>query len=397
MRVALRNSNQSLYDNLDDFQDGNIKNETKEEVKVNALKNNQGIKGVMLALFAALVSGSLVVMIKKINLLTGAENVVIRYIMQVIIHSMIGCYLKINLLGERQQRKLLCLRGVFGFFGVISAYIGIWLIDPSDGSAIVQSYVVMTAILSRFFLNEKLTITHFLSLILSIFGIFLICQPSFILTRLPFLNHTVFHSNISRNDFENNKFLAQHHYVLGASSSFLCAFSVSFVNILLRKLAVKKAHYAVVTLYTSVMGLPIALLLSYILMYTGASNLVYNYNHKFNELIWHILFSVIAGIISALNQIISNLSFKYIEASKISLIRASDLFFVYLFQYIFLNVESKILTTIGAVLILSSTLFILIFEILDEKHSKNLDKHKQSSPKEPKILSCFEKLFFYRF
>ena len=87
------------------------------------------------------------------------------------------CY-KVNILGPKGSRSLLIVRGLIGLFGVIFFYFGLLFIPPSDCSAIAHCSIIITAILSRLFLKEKLGIPHIIALLFTIAGVTFISKPT---------------------------------------------------------------------------------------------------------------------------------------------------------------------------------------------------------------------------
>lgn len=96
---------------------------------------------------------------------------------------------KLNPLGPQKQRKLLFFRGCVGTCALLTFYFAFKLLDPSDCIAIVHSSVIITSILARIFLKEKLTIAHIVALLLTAVGIFLISKPKSLFNEILHLNH----------------------------------------------------------------------------------------------------------------------------------------------------------------------------------------------------------------
>jgi hypothetical protein len=79
------------------------------------------------------------------------------------------------------------------------------------------------------------------------------------------------------------------------------------------------------------------------------------------------------------NQAILMLSLKYEEAFKISLLKTSDMLFVFILQYFLLGIQTNANNLIGVFLIGSSTLIIFAFKYFDDKYALSLEKAKQLS------------------
>jgi hypothetical protein len=103
-------------------------------------------------------------------------------------------------------------------------------------------------------------------------------------------------------------------------------------------------------------------------------------------------------MIASCNQIIFNLSLQYEDASKISIIKTTELFFIFLMQYFFLNIKTDYLNMIGAFLILTSTLIIILYKIFDQIESEKIkfqtnDKNQYQSI----VIKLVKKILFFKF
>lgn len=127
--------------------------------------------GLFIALLSAVFLSLSNVLIKKAKFFSGTEQTTIRYFIQGLIMLCIARYNKLNIFGEKGDRKLLILRGVFGTIGLTTLHLSLKLIDPSDSVALFHTNVIIVALLARFILNEKFSLTHIFSLILAISGI----------------------------------------------------------------------------------------------------------------------------------------------------------------------------------------------------------------------------------
>ena len=71
-------------------------------------------------------------------------------------------YNKMKVLGPRRHFKLLLARGMLGSLSLFPFYYSVILLDPSDSSTLFHSSLIITAVISRLFLGEKLTLAHFM-------------------------------------------------------------------------------------------------------------------------------------------------------------------------------------------------------------------------------------------
>jgi drug/metabolite transporter (DMT)-like permease len=340
---------------------------------------SKSLYGIPLAFGYALGHSIISITIKKAYLLSGSEQTTIRYLIQMILMFMVVSYKKLDICGYRDQSFLLISRALLGVIGLIAAYYAILFIDPSDSSSIINSSVVITALLSRILLKEKLSIVHVLAIVTAIVGVVFISQPS-----LLFLNNNQSNSTGLNLSFINQTDPGAVFSVInpklfttfGLLLASVTAFALSGVTIILKKLSTKKVHYSLNILFTSILGLPVSLLLSLVLILTSQSKLLYNIEHKSDELLIHLLYAILSSVVGVIAQILFNLSLQYEDASKVSIIKTSEIFFAFLLQYALLNIKSNMFKIVGGVLIFVSSAAILTYNIFENKHSKRKKTRK---------------------
>jgi drug/metabolite transporter (DMT)-like permease len=365
-------------------------------IKKKLLNRFYGIRGCILAFASTLITPISMILVKKAHLFNGFEQAFIRYLIQLILMIGIAKFKKLNMFGPKKQRKLLTLRALIGVAGLLCAYFSLSLIMPSDAGALAQSNVVLTALVARFVLDEKLTMAHILAIVLTLSGAMFICQPTFLFSNDGPTVNTNFTRALNISNSTSNQQIAMANrnseresflYSIGLLIAFFDAVCMCLAQILIRKLCIRKVHFVTINIYTSYIGLPFCGIASIIFYFFGITNR--NELTEFNLLKWHLLIVCLVALLGTLNQVILNLSLKYEDASKVAVIRTTDLFFSFLFQYLILNITSELLNIIGALLILSSTLLILVYKFLDER---NQDKQRQSQ--EPSI---FKRFVFFKF
>lgn len=127
-------------------------------------------KGSLIAILSACSLALSNVFIRKTQLFTGTEQVMVRYVLQTVIMLSIAGYKGFNILGAKKHRKLLFARGILGVCGLIGIHISIKFINPSDAISIVNTNVILVAIIARFVLKEKLSYVHFFAILTALIG-----------------------------------------------------------------------------------------------------------------------------------------------------------------------------------------------------------------------------------
>ena len=148
----------------------------KKTLKERLLKFHGFFFGILSAIFLALSN----VFIKKTTILSGSEQVAVRYTLQLFIMMIIIKATGNSLIGTKESRKLLMLRGFLAGLTMILTHFTVKLINPTDAVSIFSLKTIIVSIIARIVLKEKVNLAHLICLFLSIIGIFLIAQESLI-------------------------------------------------------------------------------------------------------------------------------------------------------------------------------------------------------------------------
>ena len=215
----------------------------------------------------------------------------------------------------------------------------------------------MICILARFFLKEKLTVIHILCLLLTIAGVFLITQPSFLIPK---------NYNTTQNSENGTKKSSQSNVPsIGIPLGILSAFCSSCAAILVKNLP--GVHFSISILFASFIGLPLALVIS-LGMYFGNLRKVDSSDYDTTEkLLLQILFLFLSSLCGCIFQIFFVISNRYDTASKLAIVSTTNLFWSFALQYVILNIGANIFSISGALLIFLSVVLCSLIKIMEEK------------------------------
>jgi len=165
-----------------------VKEETLEEEEEYQFGSNfknrvKKLRGILIGLAGAFFLALSSILNRKATYVTGSEQIIVRYIMQLTLMLMIAYRNKVNIFGLREHRKRLLACGTALALAGISLNLSVKYIDPSDTEALHSTRLVMISILARIFLREKLTIVDILCLVLTVAGVLFVTQPSFLVER----------------------------------------------------------------------------------------------------------------------------------------------------------------------------------------------------------------------
>ena len=169
---------------------------------------------------------------KAARITTGSEQVFVRYSIQAVVMGCIILYTKETFFGLKQSRKLLILRGSIGAISLIALHFSVKLINPSDAGALINLHTVFVCFIARIFLKEKINLAQVTSLVMSLFGVMLIAQPSFI------FGSGIKEITINKTRSKDNELLTitKSQFIsgisLGKNSSFHICFNVKLLTVI---------------------------------------------------------------------------------------------------------------------------------------------------------------------
>ena len=159
--------------------------------------------------------------------------------------------------------------------------------------------------------------------------------------------------------------------MLGVTIALVAATASSLVSVLIKKLNNKNVHYSVTIVYAAYFGLPVSAFITIVLYATGVERKDWSLVDTYEKCAHQIAYSLVSALSGTWSQILLNLALKHEEASKVSIMRSTDLFFVFLLQFVFLGILSNLLSTIGALCIFLATMFLIVVKYM-EKRYKNV-------------------------
>lgn len=181
---------------------------------------------------------------------------------------------------------------------------------------------------------------------------------------------------------------------IGITLALLTAIILAMVMIVLKKLNNNKVHYTVAIVYACYCGLPFNIILSAIGELSGVNKprekILY---YSWQTILWQCGYSLTSAVFGTLSQIFVNISLRYEEASKISIVRTTDILFTFIFQIVVLNIVANFFSIIGAILILSATLLVMVYRLAD----KTLNKPDKQQDLSEKPLACWKRFIFFKF
>lgn len=314
-------------------------------------------KGYFYALLTACCYPLSNVFLKKAYILNGADQMAFQFIFTLIVMLVIVKYYNFHPLGPKDQRTLLHMRGLIGSVGILFFLFGILLIPPSDCSAVSHTSVIITAILARFILKEKLGIAHLFSIILTVIGVLFISKPEFL-----FKNSSDAVENCKDCGFLGNK---NYMFYLGVGLVVGASFFFGLLSIIIKKLSNSNVHWSVTTIYSAYYGILVGLPISILMYVLGYSH--QNLKDEIPQIPMQFFYSVLAGIFGLLGTIFVNKALDNEDPTKVSIVKTSDVLIAFVLQLFILNVTVDMLSITGSAAILLGTFTVLSFGLIESR------------------------------
>lgn len=399
------------------------------EVKVTPPKKSSFKKaalGFLLAMVSSMLNVTSSLLLKKTSFFNEFDNSTIRYIIQLSLLFIIAKATDNSTLGKRSDLKLLVARGAISGVGLVSLYTSIKLIDPSDAISLFSCNVIFVAILSRIFLKEKFTVMHLMALVFVVCGVFLITQPSFLVSndaQMTMLNATS--SNVTEELLISQNVTAQLlglnsidnilqwvGYFFGVFSGFVYASAA----ILIKEMSKKKVHFTTINLYAAYFGLPMCIVLSAVAFELDykPKDLTVVYENGFAM---EMIITFLSALFGVLSQVFWIMSLKFEDATKIAMYRTTDLLLAFVFQRLFLHIESNVFSILGAIFIAIGMLTVIGFKLIDKNEKSKLKRQRRLNEREMEAIGesgdkikldvneeeftrdyrCLKRFIFYKF
>lgn len=396
------------------------------------------VKGYLFAIAWALFACVALVLIKATasSGLDGSIHAIFRYALQL---AVMTCVIRSNNLqhfGPREHRLLLTCLGVIGCGGVLVGFFSVSFLEVSDVETLLNSCVIITAVIARLVLKEKLILCHLVSMCLNIAGVLFILRPNqlfgskteekqqhnFIINETVWRNarqvlnygnnggnngSLVFNNDTKVNHLHNHydgstptlapSFLSswglkigesQFDTMMGVALVLTSATSQSIAQVMIRKLSLAKIHFSLMVAYPAYIGLPASILVSVLLrLYRMSLPSHSNKNTSFSNSsssfcsflsdvqAEHWLMAFGSGLCGCVGVICLNKALQYEDPTKVGMIKMSGVFFSFLFQYVFLDVGVDLLAVLGAVCVLSGVGLVMTIKLYERKlNSKRKQK-----------------------
>lgn len=273
------------------------------------------IKGIIAILVASLGFALMGIFVKLSGDLPTVQKVIFRNFISMIIAFIMITVTKQRYLGNKENRKILLVRSLFGTLGMILSFYSISNMVAADANALNKLSSFFLIGFSFIFLKEKISGKQLIAIIIAFIGALLIIKPTFTLDFVPYL------------------------------TSILAAMFAGAAYTVLRVLGDKENHYTIVFFFST---FSVLVLLPFVIVQYQTMTSI------------QILYLLLAGLGATLGQFGTTLAYKYAPAREISIFNFSSVIFVTLFAIPMLGEFPDIVSIIGYVVIFSASLYMFL-------------------------------------
>lgn len=270
-------------------------------------------------LFSAFTFSSMQIIVKLLPDIPLMEKVFFRNFISLIISYIILKKNNLSYFGNKENRKYLFFRYLFGFTGIVLFFYATTQMLAADAAILNKLSPIFVIILARCFLKEKINKTKIIVLIISILGALLVIKLQFNSSILP------------------------------ASAGFISAVLSGAAYVFISKIGNKESVYTTVFYFSLLSSLSCIPFFAVNFALPG---------------IYEFFMLILLGILAALGQIALTSAYNRCEASEVSIYDYSNIIFSSLLGYLFLSETPDKLSITGGFLILSASVILYI-------HTKN--------------------------
>lgn len=328
-------------DSLDSNDVGESETQTNGNIRSSRYKVPQiGIWYTLTSAVTMALSGMIVIYLS--GTLGPNQMVVSRMTIQLLCCLPVNAYRRVPFKHSRNAYLLLLLRSILGAINTSLIYITYQIMPVSSSKSIQYSAPVFAGLLGCVLLRESCSFVDTLLSFLTLSGVLLIAQPSFL--------------------FANSESIegASDAKVLGSIFSLLSAILSASVLIIMRKLGSYNMPSLTMLTFYSIYGACFSAFLTSIFQQWSLPGCG-----------WDRMILLSNGIAHFSSQILIYLALKTERASTVALVHSSDILFSFTLEYLFFGVIPDYLTVIGAFVIIVSFVGITLKKWRDSRNHKD--------------------------
>lgn len=266
--------------------------------------------------FSAFTFSSMQIIVKLLPAIPLMEKVFFRNFISLIISFIVVKKNNLSYLGNKENRKYLFFRYLFGFTGIILFFYATTQMLAADAATLNKLSPVFVIILAHCFLKEKINKIKIAVLIISILGALMVIKPQFNSTMIP------------------------------ATAGLISAVFSGFAYVFITKIGDKESIYTTVFYFSFLSSL---------------SCIPFFFINFIIPNLYELTLLTLLGLLAAFGQIAITSAYNGCEASEVSIYDYSNIIFSALLAYLFLSEVPDTLSIFGGLLIITASLILFVY------------------------------------
>jgi drug/metabolite transporter (DMT)-like permease len=292
------------------------------------------LSGLIWAFFAAY-AFSIIIFLTKFCGIDLIFGFFLQMIVQTFAFAIYAFYKGYDLLGPVGHRIPMICRGLLIGIGVLTSFLAYYYITLPDLSAIRQSQVVLTIILSIFFLHERITITRIVACILTIIAIILLIRP----TKFGAISPTI--HNLTNHKTSWIPYTSSWNYIIGIGLALCTAITFSIASIMNKiYFSTQHLHNTVLCFWSALSALIISTILVFLTHFVIED--VRSFPHD-----WRLFVGIALALASIFVFIANQKAIKRERSSIVTLIYSTDIILALILQNSFTHIKSDTVVILG--------------------------------------------------
>ncbi|UJR30420.1 hypothetical protein I4U23_017955 [Adineta vaga] len=279
----------------------------------------------------------------------------LQMIIQTIAFGVYAFYKGYNLLEPSEHRIAMIGRSILIGIGVLTAFLAYYYITLPNLSAIRQSQVILTIILSMFFLRERISIPRILAFILT-------CIAILVLTHRAKFSETET-TEYNTTNYKNSwlPYSSSWNYIIGINLALFTAILHSIASVINKAyFSTEQIHDTVVCFWTALSTLVISSILVFITHFILKDARTFPHD-------WRLYTAFGLAILSIFAFVANQKAIRRERSSIVTLIYSTDIILALILQNLFTQFANDAVIILGCVLVLVSVFIICIEMFIVEK------------------------------
>jgi len=295
------------------------------------------LSGYILAFFAAYVF-SIILFLTKIFGIDLIFGFFLQTIVQTIAFSVYAFYKGYNLLGPTEHRIAMIFRGLLIGIGALTSFLAYYYISLPELSAIRQIQIILTIILSIFFLHERVTISRLIACIVTVIAIIILIRPT---TIGASSSSTV--SNLTNYKTSWTPYSSPWADLIGISFALCTAITYSIASIMNKiYFSTEQLHNSVLCFWSALSALIISSILLYVTHFVVKDTSSFPHD-------WRLFVGIALALVSIFVFIANQKAIKRKRSSIVTLIYSTDIILAFILQNLFTHNKSDAVVILGRI------------------------------------------------